>query len=123
VIRTHQQFGTSVTTLGTAGMSNLTLPGNSPAYHQSAPAEMAPLQGQHPADSGSPKMILVGMVLAVAALWLIRHNSAALEREVIGINIYNLLTIGFTAVIFIWLGKLVFAKFPVAGFTQVFAGV
>lgn len=120
---TVQQFGTSVTTLGAAGMSNLTLPGNSAAYHQSAPSEMAGIQGQHPAEGGSPKMILVGMILAIAALWLIRHNSAALEREVIGVNIYNLLLITFTAVIGIWLGKLVFSRFPVPGFTQVFAGV
>ncbi len=119
----RQEWGTSVTRLGTAGMSSLTLPGNSPTYHMTPTAEIAQIQGNHPAEGGSPKVILVGMVLAIAVLWLIRHNSAALEREVLGVNIYNMLLITFTAIVGIWLGKLVFSRFPVPGLTQVFAGI
>ncbi len=119
----RQEWGTSVNRLGAAGMSAVTLPGNSPSYHMTPTAEIAMVQGTHPAEGGSPKVILVGMVLAVAVLWLVRHNSAALEREVLGVNIYNMMLITFTAIIGIWLGKIVFSRFPVPGLTQVFAGI
>ena len=118
-----QQFGMSPGRMGTAGMSALTLPGDAPVFHESGPSQRAEFAGDHPAESGSPKAILVGIVFALAAMWLVRENSSVLQREVLGVNLFNLFLVGFTAVLFIWIGKILFARFPVPGFTPLFAGL
>lgn len=107
--------------VGSAGMPHLTLPFSreEPSRFESPESET----GEGPAQSGNPQLFLAGFVIILAILWLVRNQSEALQREVLGINLYNLLVIGFTAVIFISLGKVVTSRFPVPGLTPMFAAL
>jgi hypothetical protein len=105
--------------IGAAGMPALTFIDDRPSAHESPQAEM----GEGPAASGNPQFFLVGFVLLLAILWLARKQSDALQREVLGVNLFNLLVIGTTAVLFISLGKVLTARFPVPGLTPVFASL
>lgn len=111
--------GMTPRSVGSAGMPNLTLMHERAATFESPEAEV----GEGPAQAGNPQFFLAGFVIILAILWLIRNQSEALQREVLGINLYNLLVIGFTAVIFISLGKVVTSRFPVPGITPMFAAL
>lgn len=76
-----------------------------------------------PEGEGQPQFFLVGFILLLAILWVVRQNSEALQRDVLGINVYNLVVIGVTAVIFISLGKVITSRWPVPGLTPLFASL
>lgn len=114
------QFGTATDRIGASNMQRLTLlpqdEGYEAGYHDSPDAEVA----EHPAQGGSPAITLVGLIVIVGVLWLARENSEFLQREAFGINLYNAAAIIILAVIGINLGKWLFSRFPVPGFTPLF---
>lgn len=116
------QFGMSVNRMGSANMSGLTQFQDAPGYHQTAPEESAAFSGDTAAEGGQPAAILAGIILALLALWMVRQNMPS-GAEVMGVNLFNLATVGLTAVAFIALGKVTFSRFPVPGFTPLFASL
>lgn len=90
-----------------------------PQVFQSPEAEA----GDSPAQGGNPQFFLAGFVVLLAVLWLIRNNSESLQRDVVGFNLYNFLIMGFSVILFIMLGKVITARFPVPGLTPLFAAV
>lgn len=105
--------------VGSQGMPNLTFMHDRPMTHESPEAEV----GVAPSQQGNPQFFLAAFVVALAVLWLARNNSEALQREVVGLNLYNFLIWGFSVVLFIMLGKILTARFPVPGLTPLFASV
>jgi hypothetical protein len=114
------QSGISTDRVGASNMQRMTLmPGDEgyeAGYHDSPDSEVA----EHPAQGGSPAITLVGLIVIVGVLWLARENSEMLQREAFGINLYNAAAVVLLAVIGINLGKWLFSRFPVPGFTPLF---
>lgn len=105
--------------VGSAGMPNLTFMRDQPGTFESPEAEV----GDSAAQQGNPQFFLAGFVILLAVLWLVRNNSESLQREVVGLNLYNFLIMGFSVILFIMLGKVITARFPVPGLTPLFAAV
>ncbi len=116
------QFGVAPSAVGAAGMSGLTLFQDVPQMHESPEVEEARAYADSEAH-GAPQFILVGFVLILLALWLAHKKSGYLQREALGVNLFNLVTVGITAVLFIALGKILFARFPVKGLSALFSFV
>lgn len=100
-------------------MPSLTLMNERPSTFQSPEAEI----GETPAQSGQPQMWLAAFAVGLAVLWLARNNSEALQREVVGVNLFNFLTWGFSVVLFILLGKVITSRFVIPGLTPLFAAI
>lgn len=100
-------------------MPNLTFIRERPGTFESPEAEV----GDAPEQQGNPQFFLAGFVVLLAVLWLLRNNSEALQREVVGLNLYNFLIMGFSVILFIMLGKVITSRFPVPGLTPLFAAV
>ena len=66
---------------------------------------------------GSPVMILVGLLGLVFLLWLARKNSPYLQQNVLGLNTFNVVTIGIISSVWIILAKVVFNKAIIPGVT------
>ena len=77
--------------------------------------------GGHPAAGvglpGSPLVVLIGLLGLAFLLWLARRNSSYLQQNVLGINTYNVVTIGIIASVWIILAKVVFNKAIIPGVT------
>lgn len=101
-------------------MERLTFMNDSPQVHESTQAEVGDTSAE---SQGHPQFFLAGFVVLLAVLWLVRNKSESLQREVLGINLFNLLMIGLTAVLFIAMGKVVTARFPIPGLTPLFASL
>jgi hypothetical protein len=71
------------------------------------------------AGVGSPLVVLTGLLGLAVLLWLARKNSQYLQQNVIGLNTFNVLTIGIISVVGILLLKITFNKLPVPGITPV----
>jgi hypothetical protein len=114
------QSGISTQRVGVANMQGLTLMGSDePEYHIPPEAEA----GNDSVTKGNPAMILVGLILILVMFWLIRQNSAVLQKEALGLNLFNVLTIAITAIVGITLFKFLFSRFPVPGVTPLVAAV
>lgn len=111
--------GITPNAVGSAGMPKLTFMYDRPSAHESPEAEV----GESPVQQGNPQFFLAAFVVGLAVLWLIRNQSDALQREVVGLNLYNFLIWGFSVVVFIMLGKVLTSRFPVPGLTPLFAAV
>ena len=62
-------------------------------------------------------MVLIGLLGLAFLLWLARRNSSYLQQNVLGINTYNVVTIGIIASVWIILAKVVFNKAIIPGVT------
>ncbi len=113
------QPGISPLGVGAANMQGLTLFDDEADYH----ASPANNEGAALADQGNPHWFLIGMIAILALLWVVRRNSGILGAEALGINLFNLLTITITAIVGIVLFKVIFARIPVPGLTQLVASV
>lgn len=104
---------------GLSGMSQLTLPRASQVTYEPP----GPPDGGGTAEMGNPLIGLFAVAAGIFGLWLIRNQSEHLQRNVMGVNIFNLLLVTFTAVLGIVLFKFLFTRFPVPGFTPLFHAV
>ena len=100
-------------------MPNLTFMRDLPQTHESPESEV----GETPAQGGNPQFFLAGFVILLAILWLVRNNSESLQREVVGLNLYNFFIWGFSVILFIMLGKVITSRYPVPGLTPLFAAI
>lgn len=66
---------------------------------------------------GSPVTVLIGLLGLVFLLWLARRNSSYLQQNVLGLNTFNVVTIGVIASVWIILAKIVFNKVQTPGVT------
>ncbi len=72
---------------------------------------------------GNPLMVWVGFALLLVAFHFVRRSQESLQANLLGVNLFNLLVITITAVLGITLFKVVFAKVPVPGVTQLLHAV
>ena len=98
---------------GIGGMQAETLPYDSPADH--APADSSATDA---VQGGAPHLTLVGVAGLLLLMWFIRRQSSHLQATTFGINLFNLLTVTFTAILGIVLLKVLFTKFPIPGVTS-----
>lgn len=72
---------------------------------------------------GNPLMVWVGLALLLVAFHFVRRSQESLQANLLGVNLFNLLVITITAVLGITLFKVVFAKIPVPGVSQLMHAV
>jgi hypothetical protein len=73
-----------------------------------------------PAGVGvSPLVVVMGLIGLAGILWLARKNSEYLQQNTLGLNSFNVVTIGIVASVWIILSKIAFNKVPIPGVTPV----
>lgn len=115
-----QQYGTSVSRLGTAGMSGLTLFADDEGYHVPPAEEAAEAAGED--VGGNPALALAGAVALLGIIWIVQYRLPE-GVNAIKLNLLNVLVIGTLSTVFILAGKVLFARYPLPGVSQFFGAL
>lgn len=68
---------------------------------------------------GGVLTVVLGLLGLAGALWLARKNSPYLQQNTLGLNTFNVITIGIVASVFIILAKIGVNKLPLGPVTTV----
>ncbi len=125
------QPGISTGAVGAANMQALTLfdaepylppPDVANDYSDSGGATAGEVIGpNHPSltGQGSPHLVLLGLILGLVALGFLQKESAHITKNTIALNAFNFSFVILATMVGFVIMKVIFAKFPVPGVSQV----